>query len=146
MNMNARIWCGTASSQRPLRVTGRLLCAVAVSTLAVGQQPVESHLRDDALAPPRPLNAGGGAIRSADQYAAPAVGDVNGDGVPDLLVGDFGQMHGAMGLPSNLDLSDVMGAPGQVRIYLGRKVDGGLEFGAGRWASALDGKVQSPTW
>ena len=127
-------------------MVGALSFAAIGSTAAVGQQPVEDLLRDGTLAPPRPLYAGGEAIRSTDQYAAPAVGDINGDGVLDLLVGDFGQTHGAVQLPKNLELSDVVGAPGQVQVYLGAKVDSGIEFYAGRWATALDGKVQSPTW
>jgi hypothetical protein len=43
------------------------------------------------LAPPVRLEAGGQAIDTAIGHAAPFVGDIDGDGVNDLLVGQFGE-------------------------------------------------------
>lgn len=50
------------------------------------------HAGDAAseLQPPRRLEAGGKAIDTAIGHAAPFVGDFDGDGVRDLLVGQFG--------------------------------------------------------
>ncbi|GIP41024.1 hypothetical protein J31TS4_43040 [Paenibacillus sp. J31TS4] len=45
------------------------------------------NLGNGTFAPPEPLAAGGGAA-AVPAYAAPAWGDLDGDGIPDLVVGD----------------------------------------------------------
>jgi hypothetical protein len=45
----------------------------------------------DELAPPVRLEAAGKVIDTEIGHAAPFVGDFDGDGVADLLVGQFGQ-------------------------------------------------------
>lgn len=67
---------------------------------------------------PVQLSAGGSVIRTeAPGYAAPAFHDVNGDGIADLVVGQFNG--------------------GKMKVYPG-KADG--TFGAGDWLKA-DGEV-----
>lgn len=43
------------------------------------------------LAPPVRMEAAGKAIDTDVGHAAPFVGDYDGDGIPDLLVGQFGE-------------------------------------------------------
>ena len=51
--------------------------------------PAGETARD--LAPPVRLEAAGKVIDTEVGHAAPCVGDFDGDGVPDLLVGQFGE-------------------------------------------------------
>jgi hypothetical protein len=46
---------------------------------------------DPELSPPVRIEAGGKPIDTDIGHAAPFVGDIDGDGVPDLLVGQFGE-------------------------------------------------------
>lgn len=63
----------------------RVLVAVLLGLAAVG-----SAMADDELATPVRLEAGGKAIDTEVGHAAPFVCDFDGDGVQDLLVGQFG--------------------------------------------------------
>ncbi len=71
-----------------------LLCTssiVAVSTASPFGPPARAGLASDAdLAPPVRLEAGGKPIDTEESHAAPFVGDFDGDGVRDLLVGQYG--------------------------------------------------------
>jgi hypothetical protein len=70
------------------------------------------------FAPPVRLTADGVPIRvEAPGYASPCLADVDGDGKPDLLVGQFHQ--------------------GKIRFFKGL---GGGKFGKGSWLEA-DGKT-----
>ncbi len=70
------------------------------------------------FAAPVRLKAGGVPIRvEAPGFAAPCLADLNGDGKPDLLVGQFNQ--------------------GKIRVYKGL---GGAEFAPGDWLRA-EGQV-----
>lgn len=63
----------------------RVLVAAMLGLVAVG-----SAMADDELAAPVRLEAGGKAIDTEVGHAAPFVCDFDGDGVQDLLVGQFG--------------------------------------------------------
>jgi hypothetical protein len=52
--------------------------------------PPEGGGRSAELLPPVRLEAAGKPIDTAVGHAAPFVGDFDGDGIPDLLVGQFG--------------------------------------------------------
>src|SRR5438874_13490057 len=59
-------------------------------------QPTDAASSDNAgldaeLSPPVRIEAGGKPIDTETGHAAPFVGDFDGDGVPDLLVGQFGE-------------------------------------------------------
>ena len=56
----------------------------------LGLVPLQSAVLGDELAPPVRLEAAGGAIDTETGHAAPFVCDFDGDGVQDLLVGQFG--------------------------------------------------------
>ncbi|CAG7633553.1 hypothetical protein PAESOLCIP111_03477 [Paenibacillus solanacearum] len=74
--------------------------------------------------PPVPLLADGQPIRGASPLAA-AAGDVTGDGIPDLVVGD---------------------AAGKVTLYRGeRSASGVLAFGKGTVAAQLPAKFAAPS-
>jgi hypothetical protein len=77
------------------------------------------------LAAPVPLQADGKAISVDVGHAAPCVADWNGDGKPDLLVGQFGS--------------------GKLRIYLNEGTRAEPRFGKFTWfqAGGQDGKVPS---
>jgi hypothetical protein len=63
----------------------RVLVAAMLGLVAVG-----SAVADDELAAPVRLEAAGKAIDTEVGHAAPFVCDFDGDGVQDLLVGQFG--------------------------------------------------------
>ena len=63
----------------------------AVPALAVAATPAANPGLDPELNPPVRLEAGGKPIDTAIGHAAPCVADFDGDGVPDLLVGQFGE-------------------------------------------------------
>jgi hypothetical protein len=73
---------------------------------------------DYNFAEPRQINGGDKAIVvEAPGYASPGLADLNGDGVPDLLVGQFRE--------------------GKIGFYKGSKSkDGKLSFGAHEWLQA----------
>ncbi|TVY09368.1 FG-GAP repeat domain-containing protein [Paenibacillus cremeus] len=76
------------------------------------------------FAPPAPLMAGGQLVRAAAPVAA-AVGDVTGDAVPDLVVGDGG---------------------GAVTVYRGeRSAAGALAWGAGSTIVQLPARFAAPS-
>ncbi len=77
-----------------IRALAMLLALVPLTlvSLAVAQSkkaPPGELARD--LAPPVRLEAGGKIIDTDIGHAAPFVGDFDGDGVNDLLVGQFGE-------------------------------------------------------
>jgi hypothetical protein len=86
-----------------------LAAAVAGPPLAAG---------DYEFGAPRQVNGGDKAIVvEAPGYASPGLADLNGDGVPDLLVGQFRE--------------------GKIGFYKGSKgEDGKLSFGAHEWLQA----------
>lgn len=60
-------------------------------TLFALAPPAEKKPATDEFQPPVRLQAAGKPIDTAVGHAAPFVGDFDGDGVRDLLVGQFGQ-------------------------------------------------------
>ena len=62
-----------------------LLCASSLRPFA---RPTSNLAAD--LAPPVRLEAGGKPIDTEEGHAAPFVGDFDGDGIRDLLVGQYG--------------------------------------------------------
>jgi hypothetical protein len=61
-----------------------------VMMLLLGLAPPPADNPADELLPPVRLEAGGKPIDTTIGHAAPFVGDFDGDGVQDLLVGQFG--------------------------------------------------------
>jgi hypothetical protein len=86
-----------------------LACAAATPALAAA---------DAAFDAPRKLEAGGKAIEvEAPGYAAPCLADIDGDSVPDLLVGQFND--------------------GKIAVHKGsRGKDGKLVFAERKWLMA----------
>ena len=72
--------------------TSILLAAIAAAPAAgaAGTQANNAGL-DPELCPPVRIEAAGKPIDTAVGHAAPFVADFDGDGVPDLLVGQFGE-------------------------------------------------------
>ena len=90
--------------------------ALCVAALSAGDRTKPSGTA--AFEPPVRLKAGGSAVRvEAPGYAAPCLADIDGDGKPDLLVGQFAQ--------------------GKIRVHRGL---GKMEFAAGAWLQA-EGQV-----
>ncbi len=96
-----------------------LVAAVAGPSLAAA---------DFKFAEPRQLNGGDKPIEvESPGYAAPSLADLNGDGVPDLLVGQF--RDGKIGF--------YKGSKGENGFYKGSKGENGkLSFGAQEWLQA----------
>ena len=65
-------------------MSGLVLLALIAATLPLADDP------SSELLPPVRLEAAGKAIDTAVGHAAPFVADFDGDGVKDLLVGQFG--------------------------------------------------------
>jgi len=65
-----------------------LLAAIATTQPA---NPLEIAGLDPELSPPVRIEAAGKPIDTAIGHAAPFVGDFDGDGIADLLVGQFGE-------------------------------------------------------
>ena len=67
------------------------LILAAVAAAPAGAAPVDPHGQPDPeLAPPVRIEAAGKPIEAGSiGHAAPFVGDFDGDGKPDLLVGQF---------------------------------------------------------
>jgi hypothetical protein len=70
-----------------------MLASIFLVAVAATQPagPVEEPGLDSELCPPVRLEAAGKPIDTAVGHAAPFVADFDGDGVPDLLVGQFGE-------------------------------------------------------
>jgi hypothetical protein len=69
-----------------------ILAVIAASPLAtLAAMPPFIPDLDPELNPPVRLEAAGKPIDTAVGHAAPCVADFDGDGVPDLLVGQFGE-------------------------------------------------------
>ncbi|MCI0464199.1 MAG: VCBS repeat-containing protein [Gemmataceae bacterium] len=66
-----------------------MLRPLVVALLALAPPAAEDPARE--LLPPVRLEAAGKPIDTAIGHAAPFVGDYDGDGVQDLLVGQFGE-------------------------------------------------------
>jgi hypothetical protein len=66
-----------------------MLATVLLASLAA-TQPAAAEGLDPQLAPPVRIEAAGKPIDTEIGHAAPFVGDFDGDGIRDLLVGQFG--------------------------------------------------------
>ena len=130
-------------------LTTTLICLTSHSFGKPPQNQIEVKT-DRALRAPRPLLSEGSVVGSPDGYAAPTIADVNADGLPDLLIGDFGTKHG--GFDTNVaDLNETeqelyFGDAGQIQILFGEGQGKSFRFGHPNWASTRNGKIQSPTW
>jgi hypothetical protein len=71
-------------------ITSLLLAAIAATQPAAGDSAQAMPGLDRELTPPVRIEAAGKPIDTVIGHAAPFVGDFDGDGVPDLLVGQFG--------------------------------------------------------
>jgi hypothetical protein len=94
-------------------MSATLLSVVLGFTTAAGENPARE------LAPPVRLEAAGKPIDTDVGHAAPFVGDFDGDGVPDLLVGQFGE--GILWIYRNLGTSAQPKLAAGVKFQDGRK-------------------------
>ena len=101
-----------------------LLLAASIAAPAIaaptGASP-PGGATDPELSPPVRVEAGGKPIDTDVGHAAPFVGDFDGDGRPDLLVGQFG--GGALWVFKN------EGTAKDFRLAAGRKFKDGAETG-----------------
>ena len=67
------------------------LAGAPALALAAGDAPEKPGVVSPELSPPVRIEAGGKPIDTDVGHAAPFVGDFDGDGVNDLLVGQFGE-------------------------------------------------------
>ena len=124
--------------------TTRLAGAVFVAASLIAFAPAQS---DELLAPVRIL-AGGQPIDVTTGHAAPHVMDFDGDGVRDLLVGEFGD--GAFPndqLPPNLAAGWLKGGRfcnGKVRIYKNHGTDTEPRFEGFEFLQAGGGDATVP--
>ncbi len=150
---------------------GGLLLFAALANETVGQElddKANNEMVDGAkmevhkeLHAPRPLLIGGEHLASPDSFAAPALGDVNGDGRLDLFVGDFGRSYDAyesyMEDYNNKDNSsdedaedgspDIFGWMGRVHVCLGDEKESAFGFQTPEIVKTEDGScAEAPTW
>ena len=65
---------------------------IVTSGVTASGPPAQAMLdRRSDLAPPMRVEAGGTPIDTEEGHAAPFVGDFDGDGIRDLLVGQYGE-------------------------------------------------------
>jgi hypothetical protein len=93
--------------------------AAAAALAPPAGEPPRQGAKD--LAPPVRLEAAGKVIDTEVGHAAPFVGDIDGDGVNDLLVGQFGQ--GILWVFKNT------GTNGQPKLAAGVKFQAGGQDG-----------------
>jgi hypothetical protein len=96
------------------------MLAMSVLCLAI-QFPITDGKPAADLAPPVRIEAAGKPIDTEIGHAAPFVGDFDGDGVNDLLVGQFGQ--GLLWIYRN------EGTNAQPKLAAGTKFKGGADDG-----------------
>ena len=91
------------------------------------QAPEQRHPADECgtLSKPRLVRAEGEPIDVDTGHAAPLMRDWDGDGTPDLLVGQFGN--------------------GRLRIYPNEAKDGKPELGEHVWGKSEKAKMKVPT-
>jgi hypothetical protein len=99
----------------------KILMTVSLVLALIGLAPSAEGTADRQLLPPVRLHAAGKPIDTAVGHAAPFVGDFDGDGVNDLLVGQFGD--GLLWVYRNT------GGNGAPRLAPGFKFKGGKEEG-----------------
>ena len=115
-------------TRRPLPAIARRALRLACLTLAgvgTGLTPGTSAAAPPDLAAPIRVSAGGQPIDVEVGHAAPWVADFDGDGVRDLLVGQFGN--------------------GKLRLYRNRGTEKAPEFSTFAWfqAGGADARVPS---
>jgi hypothetical protein len=108
---------GDAPRPNPSKVETSMLMVRTLLLAAIAASPalVAGEVKFDA---PQKL-LGGGKVIDVEQpgYAAPSLADMDGDGVPDLLVGQFNK--------------------GKIGVYKGtRSKEGKLSFGERTWLQA----------
>ncbi len=74
-----------------MRKVIRVVTIAVVPSVAMAATPPANPGLDPELNPPVRIEAGGKPIDTAVGHAAPSVADFDGDGIPDLLVGQFGE-------------------------------------------------------
>src|SRR5689334_21822648 len=72
-------------------LTSLLLATIATTQPSADTSAASMEALDRELAPPVRIEAAGKPIDTAVGHAAPFVGDFDGDGKSDLLVGQFGE-------------------------------------------------------
>ena len=98
---------------------------ISTSAFLIAAMAVPVYAESPKLGKPIQLKAGGNSIDVEIGHAAPFVGDFDGDGRRDLLVGQFGD--------------------GKLRIYLNEGSNQEPKFGEMKWfmAGGAEGKVPS---
>ena len=108
----------------PMRMAGVLLLCLVL--------PGAASEPESELAPPVRLEADGKPIDVLGGHAAPSVADIDGDGVRDLLVGQFvGEGRNAFEAP--------------MRIYRNAATDTSPRFSAFRYLEGGGGRAWVPT-
>lgn len=79
--------------------------AAVIGAIVAGCFAFEKGAADEFLPPVR-LEAAGKAIDTEGGHAAPYVGDFDGDGKQDLLVGQFGTDDGLLSIYRNVGAND----------------------------------------
>lgn len=101
----------------------KLVRTFLLAAIAASPSLVAGEVKFDA---PQKLTAGGKVVEVEQPgYAFPSLADLDGDGVPDLLVGQFNQ--------------------GKIGVYKGtRSKEGKLSFGERTWLQAEGAVVEIP--
>jgi hypothetical protein len=113
----------TPTSHRPPGLVRRAFRLACLALAGMGLAPGTSAANAPDLAAPIRLTAGGQPIDVEVGHAAPWVADFDGDGLPDLLVGQFGN--------------------GKLRLYRNRGTEKAPEFSTFAWfqAGGADARV-----
>lgn len=106
----------------------------------------EPEVKDPGLAAPVALQAGGELIDAVVGHAAPHMFDVDGDGLRDLLVGEFGrETFDVERLPEDPKLRSMGFANSQLRVYRNIGTNAAPAYGSFEYLPTVDGFASIPS-